>query len=109
MSRIRTIKPEFWSSEQVVLCSPCARLLFIGIWNFADDHGVHPLSYLTLKAKIFPGDSFSISEIKTLVEELISNDLLLEFCHEDKKYILVTGWETHQKVDKPTYRYPLPC
>ena len=42
MARIRTIKPEFWTSEQVVDCSPTARLLFIGLWNFCDDGGVHP-------------------------------------------------------------------
>jgi len=42
MARIRTIKPEFWVSEQVGECSPNARLLFIGMWNFCDDRGVHP-------------------------------------------------------------------
>lgn len=34
MARIRTIKPEFWTSEQVMGCAPLARLLFIGLWNF---------------------------------------------------------------------------
>jgi len=34
MARIRTIKPEFWTAEQVMELSRDARLLFIGMWNF---------------------------------------------------------------------------
>ena len=44
MARIRTVKPEFWTSEQVAECTPIARLAFIGIWNFCDDNGIHPAS-----------------------------------------------------------------
>ena len=63
MSRIRTIKPELWTSEQVVSCSPLSRLLFIGLWNFCDDHGVHQASYIRIKAEVFPADNFDINEI----------------------------------------------
>jgi hypothetical protein len=49
MARIRTVKPEFWTSEQVMNCSRDARLLFIGMWNFCDDGGNHPASAKTLK------------------------------------------------------------
>lgn len=37
MPRIRTIKPEYWTSEQVLDLSIPARLAFIGLWNFCDD------------------------------------------------------------------------
>lgn len=108
MSRIRTIKPEFWTSEQVVSCSPNARLLFIGLWNFCDDHGVHPASYLRLKAEVFPVDSFSMDDIKCWVGELITNDLVREYAVGNDSYWIVTGWAKHQRIDKPTYRHPLP-
>ncbi|HAU1183359.1 TPA: hypothetical protein JBI17_11530 [Legionella pneumophila] len=108
MPRNRMIKCEYWTSEQVLSCSPLARLLFIGFWNFADDNGVHPGSYIRLKAEVFPSDNFSIAEIKSLVEELISNNLLIEYEVDGKNYWLVTGWKKHQKIDKPTYRHPLP-
>ena len=65
MSRIRTVKPEFWASEQVISCSPLSRLLFIGLWNFCDDNGVHQASYIRIKAEVFPADNFDIKEIKT--------------------------------------------
>ncbi len=47
MARIRTTKPEFWSSAQIIELSRDARLLFIGMWNFCDDNGRHKAS-LTL-------------------------------------------------------------
>ncbi len=108
MSRIRTIKPEFWTSEQVVSCSPIARLLFIGLWNFSDDNGVHPASYVRLKAEVFPVDNFSIEEVKCWIGELIANDLLREYAVENKVFWIVTGWKSHQRIDRPTYRHPLP-
>ena len=63
MARIRTIKPEFWTSEQVMECSPLARLLFIGVWNFCDDAGNHPMSAKTLKALVFPGDDITSAKV----------------------------------------------
>ena len=37
--RIRSIKPEFWTSEDVTDLTYFERLLFIGLWSYADDHG----------------------------------------------------------------------
>ncbi|WP_296187849.1 DnaT-like ssDNA-binding domain-containing protein [Pseudomonas sp. UBA1879] len=105
MARIRSIKPEFWTSEQVMECSPLARLLFIGIWNFCDDAGNHPLSPKTLKALVFPGDDVTSTQVAGLVDELESNGLLSIYAHSAKLYLHVNGWH-HQKIDKPTIKHP---
>lgn len=105
MARIRTIKPEFWSSEQVMECQPLTRLLFIGIWNFCDDGGNHPDSEKTIKARVFPGDEISSSSIRRMLDELSSNGLLSFYEHSGKRYLHVCGWE-HQRIDKPTFKYP---
>lgn len=107
MARIRTIKPEFWTSEQVVECSPIARLLFVGMWNFCDDGGNHPASAKTLKMQIFPGDDIAASQIESYISELLSNGLLSEYTAEGRKYWHVTGWK-HQKIDRPSYKHPRP-
>ena len=107
MARIRTIKPEFWTSEQIVECSPIARLLFIGMWNFCDDGGNHPASAKTLKMQIFPGDDIAISQIEALVAELVAAGLLSEYLAEGRRYWNVTGWK-HQKIERPSYKYPRP-
>lgn len=105
MARIRTIKPEFWSSEQIVELSPTARLLFIGLWNFCDDAGNHPASPRTLKMQVFPGDDFTADQITGYVGEMIAARLIVEYQAEEKIYWHVTGWH-HQKIEKPNYKYP---
>jgi hypothetical protein len=100
MARIRSIKPEFWTSEQVMECSLNARLLFIGLWNFADDLGRLSLAPKTIKAQIFPGDEMSSETILGMVQELSDNALVLLYTVEGKNYIQITGWQ-HQRIDKP--------
>lgn len=106
MARIRTIKPEFWTSEQVMNCSRDARLLFIGLWNFCDDGGNHPASAKTLKAEVFPGDDkLETADVMTWVDELIEQDLVSEYEVEGREFWHVTGWH-HQRIDQPTLRHP---
>lgn len=106
MARIRSIKPEFWSSEQVMECSPMARLMFIGLWNFCDDAGNHVASAKTIKAEIFPGDDISSTDVQGLLDELSSNSLIAFYTNDSKDFLHVTGWKKHQKIDKPTYKHP---
>lgn len=108
MARIRTVKPEFWTAEQVMELSPMARLLFIGMWNFCDDKGVHPVAYKTLKAEVFPADDLLSSDVERLVGELIAQGLLSEFEAEGRRWWFVTGWH-HQVINRPSKsRYPEP-
>lgn len=107
MAKIRTIKVEFWTSEQVVNCSINARLLFIGMWNFCDDDGNHPASCSRLKMEIFPADPFSFCDIQNWVDELLRVDLLIEYEYESKLYWHVTGWD-HQTIARPFYKFPKP-
>ncbi len=108
MARIRSIKPEFWVSEQLAECSRSARLAFIGMLTFSDDHGVHPAKSKRLKAEVFPMDDCSSDEVASWVEELIGAGLVAEFEHEGERYWYVTGWSKHQRIDKPTFKYPVP-
>jgi hypothetical protein len=105
VARIRSIKPEFWSSEQVMECSPTSRLLFIGLWNFCDDGGNHVDSAKTIKAEIFPGDDISSTDVRRMLDELSSNGLIVYYTHENKTFLHVTGWH-HQKIDRPTMKHP---
>lgn len=105
MARIRSIKPEFWTSEQVMECSTTARLLFIGIWNFCDDAGNHVASPRTIKANVLPADDIDSSTVQGLLDELYENGLIDFYIVENKRYLHVTGWH-HQRIDKPTYKHP---
>ena len=83
-----------------------ARLLFIGLWNFCDDGGNHPASPKTLKAEVFPGDEdVTASLVMQWVDELIEQQLAVEYEVDGKEYWHVTGWR-HQRIDQPTLRHP---
>lgn len=97
MARIRSIKPEFWTDEKIVELSPLARLLFIGMWNFADDQGRMVYSPKRLKLQILPADAADVAE---LVGEIRRESLVTVYDHEGVEYIQVNGFERHQKVDK---------
>lgn len=104
MARIRTVKPDFWTSAQIMELSPMARLAFIGLWNFCDDAGIHPAQLKTLKARVFPVDALDIAP---LMAELIDQGLLSTYEVEGREFWRVTGWH-HQKIDRPSYKHPLP-
>lgn len=108
MARIRSVKPEFWTSEQIAECSPTARLAFIGMWNFCDDYGVHPASCARLKMEVFPADAISSADVRRMIDELLSNGLLQEYEIDGTLYWLVTGFDKHQRPDTKTGKYPLP-
>ena len=108
MARIRTIKPEFWTSEQVTECSMNARLLFIGIWNFCDDAGRMNASPKQIKALVLPADDISSESVRGMLDELEKNGLLIRYIVDGKEFLQVTGWK-HQKIDRPQPpKYPGP-
>lgn len=100
MARIRSIKPEFWSSAQVVECSVNARLLFIGLWNFCDDAGRTDDLPRQIKMKVFPGDDFTADDIHGFLSELAVNGLIIRYEADGKRFLQVTGWH-HQKINRP--------
>jgi len=80
MARIRTVKPEIWTSEAFTECSVSARLLFIGALNFANDYGVLSDSAKRLKMQVFPADSFPV---EPLIDELVANGLWERATHPE--------------------------
>lgn len=106
MARIRSVKPEFWTDEKAVEMSPLARLLFIGLWNFADDEGRMVYSPKRIKMQILPADSADISE---LLGEIRGKSLIQVYAVDGIEYLQVTNFTKHQKIDKRTAsRLPSP-
>ncbi len=92
MARIRTIKPEFWTSKQITKCSLNARLLFIGLWNFCDDAGRHPFKLDEIKTNIFPDDDIDSVTVQGMCNELSVNGLITVYVVAGQEYLQVTGW-----------------
>ena len=106
MARIRSVKPEYWTSEQVMNMTRDARLLFIGLWTFCDDNGIHPASALSLKAEVLPGDTLTADQVMVFIDEMIEQGLVEEYEADGRAFWRVTGWRRHQRIDQPTFRHP---
>ena len=95
--RIRTIKPDFFSSPQVVACSPWARLLFIGLWLVADDHGWAAFDPGRCRLELFPADTV---DVLAMAAEL--TDVGLVQPHLDpttgKVILHIPGFGRHQYI-----------
>ena len=54
--RIRSIKPEFWTSEDISRLGYFDRLLFIALWSYVDDNGVGVDRVPLIIGDLFPED-----------------------------------------------------
>ena len=109
LARNRMIKPEFFSDEKVAKLPFEARLLFIGLWNFSDDCGVHPKNYRTILGEIFPNDeSIKEKRVEKWVELLLDLDFLVEIDYNSGKFLKIKNWGKHQKVPNPSEKQWIP-
>lgn len=100
MARIRTIKPEFWTDEDMSEVSEAACLLAIGLLNYSDDEGYFNANPKLIKAAIFPIREQSGS-IPVLMQELSSVGYISLFSsHDGKIYGLVNNFAKHQVINK---------
>lgn len=109
MARIRTIKPEFWDDEKLADLPYGCRLLFIGIWNFADDAGVIRANEKFIKSKIFPYDeNLRNSEVKKWVDCLVESHMLIPVSHNGESYLIVRTFLDHQRIDARYKKHVIP-
>ena len=113
MVRIRSIKPEFFTSESIAALQLSARLTFIGLWTYADDNGVGIYNELLITAAIWPLERDNLETLSRTREDIASlarAGLVTLYSDSRKTYVFVTSWDEHQKVDHPRKpRYPRPC
>lgn len=103
MARIRSIKPEFWSSPTLARVSREARLTFVGLWNLADDTGRCEALPRTLLGALYPfDDDVTESELTEWVDQLATVGLLRLYESRGRRYLFVTGWKEHQRIDNPS-------
>ena len=108
--RIRTIKPEFWRSEDIAALSIEDRLLFIGLWSYVEDNGVGRDEPQLIQCDLFPLDTFTEASVRTHggLMRLSQQGLITRYEGPDgRKYLQVNAWDKHQKINRPSKpRFP---
>lgn len=112
--RIRSIKPEFYRSDDIDRLDWHDRFVFIGLWSYVDDNGVGYDKLSAICADLFAGDMErdpreTLARVSKALENFAADGLITRYQGPDgKRYLHVSGWK-HQRVDKPNKpRYPLP-
>lgn len=101
MARIRTIKPRYWDDVKVGKISRDARLLFIGMWTFADDLGVIVAEPVWLKSKIFPYDPVQLQQFERWLDELVKNGFISLLSHRSERFYYLPSFVRHQLINRP--------
>jgi hypothetical protein len=102
MARIRTIKPDFFTSDDICVLSPLARLLYIGLWCEADREGRLAWTPRVFKRRYLPDDD---CDIEAICLELLKRDLVRLY-GDDLAYI--PTFLEHQHINPREARSNLP-
>ena len=100
MARNRIVKPQFWTDEMTGTLSDKAKLLFIGMLNFADDEGKIIGNLYYLNSMIFPYAQ-EIEHIQKSLIELSEKNLIFAYKIKNQDYYWIVNFRKHQKIDKP--------
>jgi hypothetical protein len=104
MARIRTIKPDFFTSEKIASLPVTARLTFIGLWTYVDDNGVGLDNARLVMAAVWPLEDDPTQTLKQVAEDLsvlTDRGLIQRYTAGGRKLIYIPGWDEHQKVQHP--------
>lgn len=101
MARIRTIKPQFWDDLKIGRLSRDARLLYIGLWNFADDLGVVIADPVWLKSKIFPYDKIQLQQFEGWLKMLEETGFISLLSVKSERFYYLPTFSRHQVINRP--------
>lgn len=102
MARIRTIKPEYFTSLTIADLSLHARLTFIGLWTHVDDAGRCVDDSRLIKAAVWPLDDRVSADVERDLHELTEASLIVRYTVDERSYIAVRTWDEHQRINRPT-------
>ena len=114
--RIRSIRPEFWASEDVAAMDWHTRLVYIGLWSYVDDNGVGRDLVPLIVADLFPLDVSipgglpeASRRVTDALAHLSEHGQITRYRVDGKPYLHIVAWGKHQRIEKrSTGRYPLP-
>ncbi len=109
MARIRSIKPEFFTSRSNARLPVTARLTFIGLWTHVDDEGRAPDEPRLIKAALWPlDDKHTAAKVDADLAALDRAGKIRRYVVDGDPYLAVVEWH-HQKIDRrKDSEYPPP-
>lgn len=102
MARIRTIKPSFWSHEELSELPEATHMLAGALLNYADDQGYFNANIGLVRAACSPLREPSVSIPESLRSLQMMGYLRIGMAPDGKRYGHIVHFEEHQKVSHAT-------
>jgi hypothetical protein len=100
-TRIRSLKPEFFTSPSTAEASFKARLLYMAMWCCANDYGFGETNLHQLMGVAFPeSDGITLDELKTLLAEIAECYETVFYDVKGRHYYWIPTWFDHNRPAK---------
>lgn len=106
--RIRTIRPEFYSSESVGSMTWKTRLVFINLWSYVEDNGVQLDNPRLFRGQCMPYDDSVLDDIEDAFAELEQCGSIIRYERDGKRLLFIPGFEKWQNIQRPGTCHYLP-
>ncbi|MFJ4653794.1 hypothetical protein ACIP5Y_21215 [Nocardia sp. NPDC088792] len=112
MARIRSVKPEFWLDRKLARrLTRDERMLYMGLWNQADEHGRALADPVVVKGAVFPYDDDLTTEvIDRMLWRLDETGVVQRYEVEGDPYLFLPKLKDHQRLEpgKSRSKHPEP-
>ncbi|NKJ03457.1 hypothetical protein [Rhizobium sp. SG741] len=109
MSRIRTIKPEFFTHEDLFEAehqtSLPLRLAFAGLWTQCDREGRFAWRPRQLKVAVMPYDEVDFSRV---LDALLTRGFVVKYTSGNRDFGFIPSWHRHQVINNRERASDLP-
>lgn len=108
MARARSLKPGFFTNEDLIDLPFEYRLLFAGLWTLADREGRLEDRPKRIKLSIFPGDDV---DVEAGLVALAARNFIIRYEVGGARYIQIVAWGKHQSphIKEAKSTIPAPC
>jgi len=103
--RSRNIKPGYFKNEVLAECSPLARILFVGLWCYADREGRFEYRPKRIKIELLPYDDCCCDD---LLVELEGKGFIERYTIDSHVYIQILSFSKHQNPHKKEKQSTIP-
>jgi hypothetical protein len=110
MARMRSIKPEMFRSFTVSAWPIAVRWTFAGLLTYLDDSGRGADDARLIKAEVYPiDDEMPGRKVEQHLAAIEKTGPLCRYQVDGRRYIHITSWAEHQRINRPTASRIPPC
>jgi hypothetical protein len=110
VARIRTVKPDIRRSLRVSSWPYAVRWTFVGLPGYLDDAGRGLDDTRLIKSELYPlDDDMTAKKVDQHLDVIAGQGPLCRYEVDGGRYLHITSWREHQRINRPTPSRIPPC